>query len=115
MFLLLFSDTLYPLDLTKEKGLVVRIGKRLFGRTFTPVCVICKGATDCDNELVIEGGKYYRISFLCKDLNSLTVTAENKIGMNMYVYYIVYIVSIFLFIFIGLFDNIFGYMCSRKW
>lgn len=73
------GNTLYPLDLTKEKGLVVRIGKRLFGRTFTPVCVICKGATDCDNELVIEGGKYYRISFLCKDLNSLTVTAENKI------------------------------------
>ncbi|KAG8572660.1 hypothetical protein GDO81_012120 [Engystomops pustulosus] len=73
------GNIIYPLDLTNEKGLVVRISKRFFGRTFTPVCVICKAATDCEPELVIEGGKYYRISFLCENLNSLVVTAEKQI------------------------------------
>ncbi|XP_075684351.1 CUB domain-containing protein 1 [Rhinoderma darwinii] len=73
------GNVLYHLDLTKEKGLVVRIQKRFFGRTFTPVCVICKGPADCDPELVIEGGKYYKISFLCDDLNSLMVKAEKEI------------------------------------
>ncbi|XP_069814482.1 CUB domain-containing protein 1 [Dendropsophus ebraccatus] len=73
------GNTLYPLDLTNEKGLVVRIQKKSYGRTFTPVCVICKGPTDCDSNLVLEGGKYYRISFLCDNLNSLMVTAEKEI------------------------------------
>ncbi|XP_044150896.1 CUB domain-containing protein 1 [Bufo gargarizans] len=73
------QNTIYPLDLLNEKGLVVRIRKRSFGRQFTPVCVICKGSTDCNSDLVLEGGKYYRISFLCDNLNSLVVTAEKEI------------------------------------
>ncbi|XP_063778489.1 CUB domain-containing protein 1 isoform X2 [Pseudophryne corroboree] len=75
------GDTMYHLDLTREKDLVVRIGKRkTIQRRFTPVCVICKGLADCDTELVLEGGKYYRISFLCNNINSLTVTAEKEIA-----------------------------------
>ncbi|XP_056374413.1 CUB domain-containing protein 1 [Hyla sarda] len=73
------GNPLYPLDLTTEKGLVVSIHKKSYGRTFTPVCVICKGPTDCDSKLVIEGGKYYRISFLCDNVSSLVVTAEKTI------------------------------------
>ncbi|KAM3927774.1 CUB domain-containing protein 1 [Leptodactylus fuscus] len=71
--------TLYPLDLTKEKGLVVRIRKRSFGRTFSPVCLICKEKNVCEADLVIEGGKYYKISFLCDNLKNLVATAEKQI------------------------------------
>ncbi|KAG9476002.1 hypothetical protein GDO78_002856 [Eleutherodactylus coqui] len=73
------GDQLYALDLTKEKGLVVHIKKRFTGRTFTPVCLICKAPMVCDSELVLEGGRYYKISFLCEQLSSLMVTAEKVI------------------------------------
>ncbi|XP_073406175.1 CUB domain-containing protein 1 [Dendrobates tinctorius] len=73
------SDSLYHLDLTKESGLVVRIGKRPIGRTFAPECVICKAFGQCSPELVLDEARYYKISFLCGDLKSLMVTAEKKI------------------------------------
>ncbi|XP_077125225.1 CUB domain-containing protein 1-like isoform X2 [Ranitomeya variabilis] len=73
------SDELYHLDLTKESGLVVRIGKKALGRTFAPECVICKAFGQCSPELVLDEAKYYKISFLCGDLKSLVVTAEKKI------------------------------------
>ncbi|XP_068092431.1 CUB domain-containing protein 1-like [Hyperolius riggenbachi] len=76
------GNIMYPLDLTKEKDLRVRISKsqaKTF-RKFSPVCEICKGASDCDTTLEIEGGKYYKISFVCQDMNSLSVTAEKEIS-----------------------------------
>ncbi|CAN2389646.1 CUB domain containing protein 1, partial [Pristimantis euphronides] len=69
----------YALDLRKEEGLVVRIRQRSLPRSFTPVCLICKEATDCHKELVIEGGKYYRISFFCENRNNLVITAVKRI------------------------------------
>ncbi|XP_072268364.1 CUB domain-containing protein 1 [Pyxicephalus adspersus] len=75
------GNIMYPLDLTKEKDLRVRIGKRKFiGRLFSPICEICKAAADCSPELEIEGGKYYKISFLCQDMSSLTVEAVKEIS-----------------------------------
>ncbi|XP_073534266.1 CUB domain-containing protein 1 [Phyllobates terribilis] len=74
------SDKLYHLDLTKESGLVVRIvGKRPLGRSFTPVCVICKAFGECYPELVLNEAKYYKISFLCDNLTNLMITAEKTI------------------------------------
>ncbi|XP_075068606.1 CUB domain-containing protein 1 [Mixophyes fleayi] len=73
------GNTLYHLDFTKEKDLKVYIGKRkTVARGFVPVCEICKGPSDCNTELVLEGGKYYKISFLCDNMKSLTVTAEKN-------------------------------------
>lgn len=79
-FFFLSTDELYVLDLTKEKDLRVRIGQRkVVGRRFTPVCEICKAAEDCSPELEIEGGRYYKISFLCQDMKSLSVDAVKEI------------------------------------
>ncbi|KAM5156746.1 CUB domain-containing protein 1 [Mantella aurantiaca] len=75
------GNNMYVLDLTKEKDLRVQIGKKkFFGRQFTPVCEICKGPNDCSPELEIEGGKYYKISFLCQEMNSLSVKAVKEIS-----------------------------------
>ncbi|KAM4029608.1 CUB domain-containing protein 1 isoform 2-T2 [Anomaloglossus baeobatrachus] len=76
------SDTLYHLDLTKESGLIVRIGMRpiALGRSFKPDCVICKGFGECYSELLLNEAKYYKISFLCGNVTAnLMVTAEKKI------------------------------------
>ncbi|XP_073486535.1 CUB domain-containing protein 1 [Aquarana catesbeiana] len=75
------GNEMYVLDLTKEKDLRVRIGQpKVVGRRFTPVCMICKGPEDCSPELEIEGGRYYKISFLCQAMQSLRVDAVKEIS-----------------------------------
>ncbi|KAM9308220.1 CUB domain-containing protein 1 [Gastrophryne carolinensis] len=75
------GNDLYAIDLINEKDLRVRIGKRATtARQFTPQCKICRGPQDCDSELVLEGGKYYKISFFCQNLNILSVTVEKEIA-----------------------------------
>lgn len=75
------GSELYPLDLTKEKDLRVRIGKRKsFARQFVPACEICKAQADCAPELELEGGKYYKISFFCQDMQNLVVEAVKEIS-----------------------------------
>ncbi|CAH2283197.1 Hypothetical predicted protein [Pelobates cultripes] len=67
----------YSIDLRKETTMNVRISKPLVkARYFAPVCVICRGENQCSEEIILEGGKYHRISFLCNKLDTLRVTAE---------------------------------------
>ncbi|MEE6465814.1 hypothetical protein FKM82_006710 [Ascaphus truei] len=71
---------IYHVDLTKEKDMNVSIKQGAASRAaFVPVCVICKGPTDCDKELNLTGGKYYKISILCDNLANLVMTAEKTI------------------------------------
>ncbi|XP_018423461.1 PREDICTED: CUB domain-containing protein 1 [Nanorana parkeri] len=75
------GNELYVLDLTKEKDLRVRIGRRKsVGRQFVPACEICKAHADCAPELELEGGKYYKISFFCQDMKILIVEAVKEIS-----------------------------------
>ncbi|MEE6465811.1 hypothetical protein FKM82_006710 [Ascaphus truei] len=72
---------IYHVDLTKEKDMNVSIKQGAASRAaFVPVCVICKGPTDCDKELNLTGGKYYKISILCDNLANLVMTAEKTIA-----------------------------------
>ncbi|KAJ7413952.1 CUB domain-containing protein 1 [Willisornis vidua] len=45
-----------------------------------PICLICKDPRTCDRVLTLASGTVYRISFLCKDLSRLRVTAEKHIS-----------------------------------
>lgn len=47
-----------------------------------PICLICKDPRTCDRVLTLTSGAVYRISFLCKDLSRLRITAEKGIGMT---------------------------------
>ncbi|XP_029445464.1 CUB domain-containing protein 1 isoform X2 [Rhinatrema bivittatum] len=75
------GNKLYSLDLTKEKGLTVTIKRRPRKfRHFQPVCLICKGPTDCEQEVNLTSGRFYRLSFLCDNLEQLMVTAEKVLA-----------------------------------
>ncbi|NXU48688.1 CDCP1 protein, partial [Turnix velox] len=45
-----------------------------------PICLICKDPRTCDRVLTLVSGATYRISFLCKDLSRLRITAEKGIS-----------------------------------
>ncbi|OCT75976.1 CUB domain-containing protein 1 isoform X2 [Xenopus laevis] len=77
------GSKIYNIDLTKEKDITVTIMQRpkpKFARQFVPICKICKAQMDCDQEFTMTGGKFYRISFLCHDLNVLMATAVKTIA-----------------------------------
>ncbi|XP_030059454.1 CUB domain-containing protein 1 [Microcaecilia unicolor] len=68
-------------DLSKERGLTVRIKRRpQTFRQFVPECLICKGHTDCEEEVTLTWGNTYQLSFLCDNLAKLMVTAEKVIA-----------------------------------
>ncbi|KAM6338917.1 CUB domain-containing protein 1 [Podargus strigoides] len=45
-----------------------------------PICLICKDPRTCDRVLTLVSGAVYKISFLCKDLSRLRITAEKSIS-----------------------------------
>ncbi|NXD67025.1 CDCP1 protein, partial [Eolophus roseicapillus] len=45
-----------------------------------PICLICKDPRNCDRTLTLVSGAIYKISFLCKDLSRLRITAEKGIS-----------------------------------
>ncbi|KAM9575217.1 CUB domain-containing protein 1 isoform 2-T2 [Guaruba guarouba] len=45
-----------------------------------PICLICKDPRNCDRALTLVSGAIYKISFLCKDLSRLRITAEKRIS-----------------------------------
>ncbi|NWU99911.1 CDCP1 protein, partial [Upupa epops] len=45
-----------------------------------PICLICKDPRACDRVLTLVSGAVYKISFLCKDLSRLRISAEKGIS-----------------------------------
>ncbi|NXN95160.1 CDCP1 protein, partial [Rhinopomastus cyanomelas] len=45
-----------------------------------PICLICKDPRTCDRVLTLKSGAVYKISFLCKDLSHLRISAEKGIS-----------------------------------
>ncbi|XP_053322983.1 CUB domain-containing protein 1 [Spea bombifrons] len=77
------ANKTYHIDLRRDNDMNVRISKRpISGRQFVRLCLICQGQTDCGTELNLAGGRYYRIYFLCENLDSLMVTAESVIACS---------------------------------
>ncbi|NWR51092.1 CDCP1 protein, partial [Regulus satrapa] len=74
----------YLVDLSKEKNMTVTIHLERWPSHIPlmsePICLICKDPRTCDRVLTITSGAVYRISFLCKDLSRLRITAEKGIG-----------------------------------
>ncbi|KAF2983920.1 hypothetical protein EK904_005279 [Melospiza melodia maxima] len=77
-------DVTHLVDLSKEKNMTVTIHVEGWpSRTplmSEPICLICKDPRTCDRALTLTSGAVYRISFLCKDLSQLRITAEKGIG-----------------------------------
>ncbi|KAM8967047.1 CUB domain-containing protein 1 [Pelodytes ibericus] len=74
------ANITYHVDLSGVNTMNVLISRRLkTGRSFAPVCFICRGYTDCYPELSLAGGRSYRIYFYCETLDILMVTAEKVI------------------------------------
>uniref|UniRef100_A0A8D0EG14 CUB domain containing protein 1 n=1 Tax=Strix occidentalis caurina TaxID=311401 RepID=A0A8D0EG14_STROC len=44
------------------------------------ICLVCKDPRTCDRVLTLVSGAIYKISFLCKDLSHLRITAEKSIS-----------------------------------
>lgn len=78
------ADVTHLVDLSKEKNVTVTIHLEGWpNRTplmSEPICLICKDPRTCDRALTLTSGAVYRISFLCKDLSQLRITAEKGIG-----------------------------------
>ncbi|XP_053570437.1 CUB domain-containing protein 1 [Bombina bombina] len=75
------ESILYNVDLTKNFDFNVHIRKkRVVGRQYAPLCLVCRTPIECEPELSLPGGKFYKISFLCNDMESFIVTAEKDIA-----------------------------------
>ncbi|XP_059340606.1 CUB domain-containing protein 1 [Ammospiza nelsoni] len=78
------ENVTHLVDLSKEKNMTVTIHMEGWpSRTplmSEPICLICKDPRTCDRALTLTSGAVYRISFLCKDLSQLRITAEKGIG-----------------------------------
>ncbi|NXF14505.1 CDCP1 protein, partial [Rhodinocichla rosea] len=78
------ENVTHLVDLSKEKNMTVTIHLEGWpSRTplvAEPICLICKDPRTCDRALTLTSGAVYRISFLCKDLSQLRITAEKGIG-----------------------------------
>ncbi|XP_057892906.1 CUB domain-containing protein 1 [Melospiza georgiana] len=78
------ENVTHLVDLSKEKNMTVTIHVEGWpSRTplmSEPICLICKDPRTCDRALTLTSGAVYRISFLCKDLSQLRITAEKGIG-----------------------------------
>lgn len=82
----LIADVTHLVDLSKEKNMTVTIHSEGWPShsplMSEPICLICKDPRTCDRVLTLTSGAVYRISFLCKDLSQLRITAEKGIGMT---------------------------------
>ncbi|KAM4793966.1 CUB domain-containing protein 1 isoform 2-T2 [Cyanocitta cristata] len=78
------ENVTHLVDLSKEKNMTVTIHLEGWPSQIPlvtePVCLICKDPRTCDRALTLVSGAVYRISFLCKDLSRLRITAEKGIG-----------------------------------
>ncbi|NXI12187.1 CDCP1 protein, partial [Irena cyanogastra] len=78
------ENVTHLVDLSKEKNMTVTIHLEGWPSNIPlmsePICLICKDPRTCDRVLTLTSGAVYRISFLCKDLSRLRVTAEKVIG-----------------------------------
>ncbi|NWW69819.1 CDCP1 protein, partial [Climacteris rufus] len=77
------ENVTHLVDLSKEKNMTVTIHLEGWPShvplVSEPICLICKDPRTCDRVLTLASGAVYRISFLCKDLSWLRITAEKTI------------------------------------
>lgn len=80
------ADVIHLVDLSKERNMTVTIHFEGWPRrtplVSEPICLICKDPRTCDRVLTLASGATYKISFLCKDLSHLRITAEKGISMT---------------------------------
>ncbi|NXN06417.1 CDCP1 protein, partial [Indicator maculatus] len=78
------ENVTHLVDLSKEKNMSVTIHFEGWPSHVPlmsePVCLICKDPRTCDRVLTLASGAAYKISFLCKDLSRLRITAEKGIS-----------------------------------
>ncbi|NWI85086.1 CDCP1 protein, partial [Pitta sordida] len=78
------ENVTHLVDLSKERNMTVTIHFEGWlshvPLMSEPVCLICKDPRTCDRVLTLASGNVYRISFLCKDLSRLRITAEKGIS-----------------------------------
>ncbi|NWS94757.1 CDCP1 protein, partial [Mionectes macconnelli] len=78
------ENVTHLVDLSKERNMTVTIHLEgwpsLIPPMSEPMCLICKDPRTCDRVLTLASGAVYRISFLCKDLSRLRITAEKGIS-----------------------------------
>ncbi|XP_053821469.1 CUB domain-containing protein 1 [Vidua chalybeata] len=78
------ENVTHLVDLSKEKNMTVTIHLEGWPSYIPlmsePICLICKDPRTCDRVLTLTSGAVYKISFLCKDLSRLRITAEKGIG-----------------------------------
>lgn len=79
------ADVTHLVDLSKEWNMTVTIHFEGWPNRVPlmsePICLICKDPRTCDRVLTLVSGAIYKISFLCKDLSRLRITAEKGISM----------------------------------
>lgn len=84
--MIFLADVTHLVDLSKEKNMTVTLHPEGWPSRIPlisePICLICKDPRTCDRVLTLTSGAVYRISFLCKDLSQLRITAEKGIGMT---------------------------------
>ncbi|XP_031446210.1 CUB domain-containing protein 1 [Phasianus colchicus] len=78
------ENVTHLVDLSKERNMTVTIHFEGWPRrtpsVSEPMCLICKDPRTCDRVLTLASGATYKISFLCKDLSRLRITAEQGIS-----------------------------------
>lgn len=78
------ENVTHLVDLSKERNMTVTIHFEGWPSRVPlmsePICLICKDPRTCDRVLTLVSGAIYKISFLCKDLSHLRITAEKGIS-----------------------------------
>ncbi|KAM6210713.1 CUB domain-containing protein 1 [Sarcoramphus papa] len=78
------ENVTHLVDLSKEWNMTVTIHFEGWPSRIPlmsePICLICKDPRTCDRILTLVSGAVYKISFLCKDLSRLRITAEKGIS-----------------------------------
>ncbi|NXO60317.1 CDCP1 protein, partial [Aramus guarauna] len=78
------ENVTHLVDLSKEWNMTVTIHFEGWPNHIPlmsePICLICKDPRTCDRVMTLVSGTVYKISFLCKDLSRLRITAEKRIS-----------------------------------
>ncbi|NXP52286.1 CDCP1 protein, partial [Heliornis fulica] len=78
------ENVTHLVDLSKERNMTVTIHFEGWPTRIPPmteaICLICKDPRTCDRVMTLVAGTVYKISFLCKDLSRLRITAEKGIS-----------------------------------
>ncbi|NXI98028.1 CDCP1 protein, partial [Psophia crepitans] len=78
------ENVTHLVDLSKESNMTVTIHFEGWPSRIPlmsePICLICKDPRTCDRVMTLVSGTVYKISFLCKDLSRLRITAEKGIS-----------------------------------